>query len=335
MSLNWSGFFSGLGGGLTDYAKYQSEEDETKKREARQAKLDQIAAEERTYQHEQDRLATIRLDREDLRKPAEHQADQYAKAGIMVGPDFQQNQMQAGLHSAGQNPGNAAGMAINALRAQGQQGNQYVASEGAAALKEALRTGSPSAPMAHGGFATIDPSVLASLKNAAAMRDETRAYREGTRAFEAARLHDSEEKTREAQAADEAEGLAFLGSDARGQEPLRKAFGGAFQSARIGSPTMSPGRLAKQTMEGLRSARPDLIPKAPSAGGESLYEQRRAEREAARKGGNTVATPGKTPPPPPPPLPTEAMAQRWDELTAGGLDEAAATQQVLHEFHRQ
>lgn len=283
---NWSAFFSALGGGLSDYAGYQEDRQERTKREARQAKLDEQATAELAYQHEQDRLNRIRQDREDLQKPAEHLADQYAKQGIMVGPDFMQNQVQAGLPDAGANPGNAGGMAISALRNQGRAGNQYVASEGQAALNTAIRGKGISAPMAHGGFAVIDPSVRASLINAAATREGAAAQRGQTAAFENRRITDSENAKQAKVDEDRVEGASILSTmnpmptgslpARREHTPMTDAFGTAFQAARKANPTMPPEQLAKQVMEGLKVARPDLIPKAAGSGDD--IDQERARR---------------------------------------------------------
>jgi hypothetical protein len=65
-------------------------------------------------------------------------------------------------------------------------------------------------------------------------------------------------------ARDEAEGLTILASKSR--NPVEnQLFKIAWNTARQGGSTLSPGRLAKQIMEGLRASRPDLFRQAPAA----------------------------------------------------------------------
>lgn len=327
MGLNWSAFFQSAGSGLGDYAALMSGEADKKKAEARQALLDKQAAAELEYQHGQDREASIRATRKDYLDRAQHASDQFSKRGITVSPDYEQNAMQAQLPQASTDNGDVGSMAINALRNYGQSQNRQWETGISPAMNEGWKAGRMSTPIAGGGSYDISPDVLASLKNASATRYAADVQRGISNNFERTRIANTQEERRKQDAADNAEGLGILGADTHGQPELQKAFGSAYQDARSGDPTMAPGLLAKQTMAGLRSARPDLIPRA--AGAEDPIAAALDKKNGKKPSSGTPVVAPRTPPPP---IYNEAMAQRYDELTATGVDGEVARQQVLREF---
>lgn len=267
MGLNWSKFFSKAGEGLGEYANYASrrkqDKEERERHDKERAEDKKTATELLGYRKEQDRLDRVRQDRKDLREPAEKRASDLADLGIIAPPDFVQDASQAGLPDAQQAIPDAGSMVISALRGAGKAGVDRVYREGPDALNKAFRGKGLSESMPGGGMAVIEPSVRATLMNAEASRDQARAMRQTLTANQS--RGEEEEET---------EGLALLNSILAqpGQKPsnpkLAEAFGPLYRAARIQNRGMSPGRLAKQVVDGLKQTRTDLFPQPPGATGQ-------------------------------------------------------------------
>lgn len=338
MSLDWGGFFTGLGRGAEGVGEAIWKSKEAADEQKRQERL--MAMEQQRIDLERQRVwdEGVNAQRTSGLHLAEHRADQLGKAGVVVPDTFYKSSMGADLpETGGQDVG---GMAINALRNAGQArlGETYASVPDA--LNKQWKSKSMANPLPGGGFTYTPPDVRASLENAAATRQSTAAYRALTTQMTQQRLKDQEEKTKAANDANESEGLTLLNSilapeGGKASNPeLAHVFSPAFRAARASNPTMGPGALSKQVVEGLKQTHANLFPRAVNEPEDPLAKLQRMQAEARQRADSVekAGTQPTQPTRPSGPMDQAAAAQRWDELIAQGVDPDEASQRVMAEF---
>lgn len=351
MGLNVGRALRIAGQGLGEYAelmfRQKAYEQERKDKQEERDWERTFRMAEADAERESERQGRIRSDRDFYGRGEEQQLDRLARMGVVPGPGFGDQAKAAMLPDVTPGISDTGGMVLQGLKQQGQAGVDDLYGAIPETMNKLVASKGVSEPLPGGGMAMLEPSVRASLMNAELDHSLGLARLANERAGTANQERDAQDE--------EAQGLALLNS--QGTTETGQAFGRAYQGARAQNPSMSPGRLAMQVWRGLTAARPDLAPARQSAGGKSQGEQAldlllgdegfqpRPSAAVPLGGGNQ---PGQSPIQPAPlggsPRPAvaapaapempqnEAMAQRWDELTSGGMSPQEATQRVLQEF---
>lgn len=300
--LDWGEFFRRLGEGAMGYGELRmGQADRDKDRALRERQLSQ-SDREQDFQEEQLRLERIRRDRQDLLEPAQHRWDAYARQGVYLPPDFIKHETEAGLPQTGQAVPDPGSLALDAVRNYGQARVDETTSGLPDAINQAWKKKDLATSLPGGGSFIIDPTVRASLENADATRQYTKAYRQAGLDLSRDRLDEQERVKHEQEQADEQEGMAaysaVFGSGtakpgAEGVTPdLQAAFGRAVAQAQQATPGISTGRAAKKAYEGLKGVRQDLFPGQKPKEDEIDKRMRlaREAREAAKARGEALPT---------------------------------------------
>lgn len=165
MSLDWSEFFTRLGGGLETYGKYKEAEktsDEERQYRASELALRQSEADSNS-RYRSDALAAT--ERQRLQDAAQHRGDLLGKAGIIAPESYTKNAMAAEIPET---PGyDVGGMVLNAVRQHGQARTQEFEQAAPAAANEAYNNRELMHPIQGGGYAFIEPGVRSNLDVAA------------------------------------------------------------------------------------------------------------------------------------------------------------------------
>jgi hypothetical protein len=325
------------GQGLGDYSEFldrkQAYDEERKEKQEQRDWERTFRMAEAAADRENERQGRIRSDREFFGRREDAELGRLNRMGVLPGADFGPDYRASLLHDVTPGISDTGGMVLQGLKQQGRRGVSDFYSALPGAMNKLVAGRGVSGALPGGGMVTLEPSVRASLINAELDHEAAMARAAAMRRATAGQARNAENE--------EAQGLALLNSPASG--PLSHAFGLAYQGARAGNPTMPPGQLAMQVYHGLKATRPDLFPRPPSSAqggyvtlsdgtrfyyGDALDD---ADGQVPPDSSSIASSPrGSTDPIASMPQ-DEALAQRWDELTAAGIAPDEATQRVLEE----